>query len=181
MMSWFASILGLVLTLAGAAALAASIDLRATDLGLQYAVCGSVAVSGGFITLAIAALIRRVDAMARQPAPHPEYVYYPTSPPAAPAPPIEAYAPADSRGDAPAETASATIEEPINENRAGHLPSFADVEAPEPPATLVGRYSAGGAHYMIYSDGTIEAETDRGAMKFASMDEFKTFLGARRG
>ena len=29
---------------------------------------------------------------------------------------------------------------------------------------------------MIFSDGSIEAETDDGAYKFASMSEFKKFL-----
>jgi len=178
-MSWFASILGLILSIAGAVALAASFDLRATELGLEYAVCGTVALSGGFVTLAIAALIRRIDALARQQPPHPEYVYYPQSPPVPAAPPVEAYAPAEPRTDAPAEGV-AEPEEPINENRAGHLPTLADLETPEPAATLVGRYSAGGAHYMIYSDGTIEAETEHGAMRFASMDDFKTFLSVRR-
>jgi hypothetical protein len=176
-MSWFASILGLILSLAGAAALAASVDLRGVDLGLEYAVCGAVALSGGFVTLAIAALIRRVDALARAEAPHPEYVYYPSAPPTQATPPVEAYAPPEPQPDA-------EPEEPINENRVGHLPTLAEVErallAPEPAPTLVGRYSAGGANYMIYSDGTIEAETEHGAMKFASMDDFKTFLSVRR-
>ena len=29
---------------------------------------------------------------------------------------------------------------------------------------------------MIFSDGSIEAETDEGAFKFASMGDFKQFL-----
>ena len=49
-----------------------------------------------------------------------------------------------------------------------------------PPPTLVGRYSAGGANYSIFSDGSIEAETDQGAFKFGSMTEFKAFIAAKR-
>jgi hypothetical protein len=71
-------------------------------------------------------------------------------------------------------------EEPINENRAGHLPTLAEIEhaieTPEAPPTLIGRYASGGANYMIFSDGSIEAETDEGAFKFASMGDFKQFL-----
>jgi len=51
---------------------------------------------------------------------------------------------------------------------------------PEPPPRLVGRYSAGGAHYKIFSDGTIEAETDEGQFKFASMADFKAYIAERR-
>jgi hypothetical protein len=34
---------------------------------------------------------------------------------------------------------------------------------------------------MIFSDGTIEAETEQGAFKFASMGDFKAYLGGRQG
>ena len=72
------------------------------------------------------------------------------------------------------------VEEPVNENRAGRLPTLAAIEraieTPEAPPTLIGRYTSGGANYMIFSDGSIEAETDEGAFKFASMGDFKKFL-----
>ena len=71
-------------------------------------------------------------------------------------------------------------EEPLNANRAGRLPTLGAIEraieTPEAPPTLIGRYSSGGANYMIFSDGSIEAETDAGAFKFASMGDFKRFL-----
>jgi hypothetical protein len=41
---------------------------------------------------------------------------------------------------------------------------------------VVGRYQAGGASYVLYSDGTIEVETDAGIHRFASMRDLKTFL-----
>src|SRR5208283_279346 len=65
-------------------------------------------------------------------------------------------------------------EEPLNENRAGEIERA--IETPEGPPTLIGRYTSGGANYMIFSDGSIEAETDEGAFKFASMGDFKKFL-----
>ncbi len=77
------------------------------------------------------------------------------------------------------------FEEPLNENRAGRLPTFGAIEraieTPEAPPTLIGRYTSGGANYMIFSDGSIEAETDEGAFKFASMGDFKKFLLDRGG
>ena len=45
-MSWIALILGLLLALAGGAALVASIDLLPTELGLLFATCGAIAISG---------------------------------------------------------------------------------------------------------------------------------------
>ena len=54
------------------------------------------------------------------------------------------------------------------------------IETPEAPPSLVGRYSAGGANYMIFADGSIEAETAEGAFKFASMGDFKRYLADAR-
>lgn len=44
-------------------------------------------------------------------------------------------------------------------------------------AAVVGRYQAGSASYVMYSDGTIEVETEGGEMhRFGSMDELKAFI-----
>ena len=69
--------------------------------------------------------------------------------------------------------------EPLSGNSAGS-PTLGEIERAigtlAAPPTLVGRYTSGGANYMIFSDGSIEAETDEGAFKFASMGDFKQFL-----
>ena len=196
-------VLGLILAIAGGGALFASVDLLPTEIGILYAACGTVALCAGVIVLAIGALIRRVDQLAEdfgaravEPAfatgvaahglaahPHiePEFSSEPhlhaEAAPPEHATPVEALAPEPE--PAPATRAS-DEEDPLNENRAGHLPTLAEVEhalaEPEAPPTLVGRYSAGGADYMIFSDGTIEAETEHGAFKFASMGDFKAYL-----
>jgi hypothetical protein len=203
-MSWIALFLGLILAAAGGAAIVASVDLLTTELGLLYATCGAIGVSGGVITIAIALLMRRVDALraalaqnvdrsperaepimpplvagiepALVPEPSPaltdEAEFSDYSPATAPEPSVMA--------DSVEDQESA----PINENRRGHLPSL---ETPEPaiaelaPPTLVGRYGAGGANYSIFSDGSIQAETEQGAFKFASMSEFKAFIATKRG
>lgn len=123
-------------------------------------------------------------------APAPEPAPLQARPPELAPPVAREPAPAPPRPDLPplekpaAAVAEGAEEEPVNENRAGRLPTFREVEAnlahPEPPAKIVGRYSASGAHYRIYSDGSIEAETDEGQFKFASMDEFKAFVAARK-
>jgi hypothetical protein len=51
-------------------------------------------------------------------------------------------------------------------------------EAQEEPAApaVVGRYEANGASYALFADGSIEAETDSGIYRFASMAELKEFI-----
>ena len=51
---------------------------------------------------------------------------------------------------------------------------------PEAPPSLIGRYSSGGANYMIFADGSIEAETQEGTFRFASMGDFKQYLSDRK-
>jgi hypothetical protein len=203
-MSWIAIFLGLILAFAGGAGLAASLDLLTTELGLLYATCGAVALSGGVIVIAIGLLIRRVDALRKTillgneqtrsgraelvAAPalagvDPIVVAGAGAVREAPAPevaePAMSLAPALAL-DNPDEREIAAI----NENRKGRLPSLETIEQPaqEPagPPTLIGRYSAGGANYSIFSDGSIEAETDQGAFKFSSMSEFKAFIAGKR-
>jgi hypothetical protein len=205
-MSWFVLFLGLILALAGGAALVASLDLLTTELGLLYATCGAVALSGGVIAIAIGLLIRQVDALRHALLRGNEETLSERQEPLAPpllagiepvvlaetgavhsreAPASEFSEPAMTPAPSPAlDEASDREAAPINENRKGHLPSLEALEQaaqePAPPPTLVGRYSAGGANYSIFSDGSIEAETDQGAFKFGSMSEFKAFIASKR-
>jgi hypothetical protein len=48
-----------------------------------------------------------------------------------------------------------------------------------PAPTEVGRYNAGGATYVMFSDGSIEAETETGAYRFASMAELRDHIEQR--
>ena len=81
------------------------------------------------------------------------------------------------------EALAAEDEDPININRAGHLPSLEAIETvletpeePPGPPTIIGSYSSAGANYKIFSDGSIEAETSEGTFQFASMADFKQHL-----
>ena len=42
--------------------------------------------------------------------------------------------------------------------------------------TVVGRYSSGGNTYMMYDNGSIEADTPNGRFTFASLEELKAFV-----
>ena len=190
-MAFFVFVLGLLLTVLGFGGLIASVDLLPTEVGILYAGCGTVAASSGLIVLSIGALIRRVDALGgtfRMSSPEPRSLETLASE-LEPDPPIasEPTVPLDASEPSPERSAAIGDEriedEPINENRAGRLPTLAEVEhvisEPGVPPTLVGRYTAGGAHYMIFSDGTIEAETEQGAFRFASMGDFKAYIAGR--
>ena len=52
---------------------------------------------------------------------------------------------------------------------------------PEPGSTphdlvVIGRYEADGTSYVMYSDGSIEAQSDAGVYRFGSMAELKAFI-----
>ncbi|SFG36778.1 hypothetical protein [Methylobacterium gossipiicola] len=63
------------------------------------------------------------------------------------------------------------------------LPSPAPAPEPEPVAIedqpdVVGTYKSGGNTYVMFSNGSIQAETPRGRFTFASLDELKDFVRA---
>lgn len=107
----------------------------------------------------------------------------------APAPEIEIVSKEVVQTEAPREI-------PVDENPAGEkvLPGASEPEPesqaaePEPtPATeaaekpaIIGHYDANGAHYTMYADGSIEAETAHGVYRFASMEELKRFIDSQQ-
>ncbi|MGA2042368.1 MAG: hypothetical protein ABSG83_03245 [Roseiarcus sp.] len=210
-MSWIVLLLGLVLAAAGGASLWASIDLAGAELGVLYATCGAICVSGGVVTIGIGLLIGRVDALRaallRDPAPAAAERAEPLPPPP-PAPDMEPAILAEPGAEVPpeapdwaereAQDGPAAAAAPDRAESAGATPAGepapdgapvaeAPVEAGAPtteePATrptLVGRFSAGGSDYSIFTDGSIEAQTSQGEYRFASMDEFKAFIAAKK-
>lgn len=52
------------------------------------------------------------------------------------------------------------------------MPAAAFAEAP----TVVGRYESNGASYVLFSDGTIEVETESGTHRFSSMADLKAHI-----
>lgn len=75
---------------------------------------------------------------------------------------------------------------PVPEPHHAPEPQPAHVEEPvaaaEPASSdpvVVGRYNAGSASYVMYSNGMIEVETEQGTHQFASMQELKAFIERR--
>ena len=54
--------------------------------------------------------------------------------------------------------------------------AFADLHDAE-LAQLVARYQAGGVDYVMYSDGSIEADNGGARQRFATLAELKAFIG----
>ena len=167
-----------------------SLDLLPTGIGVLYAIGGAVAVCMAVVTFALGVMIRRIDALAelvRRQAGGPHGVANPRRsnshsrlPP--PASSLRRRKPNRRiRGGGSAEDSAAAS---VNENGSGHLPTLGEIEhaivMPEAPPSLIGRYSSGGANYMIFADGSIEAETQEGTFRFASMGDFKQYLSDRK-
>ena len=68
---------------------------------------------------------------------------------------------------APAEESAAAQEEP------------AQAPEPAPEPGVLGRYSSGGSDYTLYSDGSIDAQTEQGLFRFASMAELRAYIEAQ--
>lgn len=175
-MGWLMSVLGAALALAGAVALANGISYIRLDWGATEVVAGTVALAGGLVTVALGAVLlalrdlsRRIGAPARSGRgrmrsrlatvglPEPE-----------PSPPVA--------GDAPGLPAALDVHDPAPRLEPPSAPpSTADAPAADAP-TVVGRYEANGASYVLFSDGTIEVETETGTHRFASMAELKDHI-----
>jgi hypothetical protein len=212
-MSYVVFLLSLLLLAGGFAGAYFSLDLLPTSMGVLYALAGAGAIAMAVLTACIGVLIRRIDRLTASlretarlpiiahPAPIPVSLAD-AAPPVAPplaheeAPlavaeeamttlPPETEAETATLAESESQLETADEDDPINENRVGHLPSLSEIEhaieTPETPPALIGRYSSGGANYMIFADGSIEAETEEGAYKFGSMGDFKQFLADRRG
>lgn len=159
-------VLGAILFAAGFGSLAYSVDLVPTEMGRLYAECGVIMLSTSGVVFSLAALIAKINRIFAPPRRKAKAAAPPAPPPPPPAP-------------------QPAPEDDVNLNRSGHLPTLRAVEEaiaePEPAPHVVGRYSAGGARYAIYSDGAIEAETEEGGLRFASMDELKAYIASRKG
>jgi hypothetical protein len=51
-------------------------------------------------------------------------------------------------------------------------------EAPRSGATIIGTYNSGDNTYVMFSDGSIEAQTPGGVFRFQSLDELKAFIAS---
>ncbi|KLK92740.1 hypothetical protein AA309_13870 [Microvirga vignae] len=86
--------------------------------------------------------------------------------------PVSAPEPETEREPEPvlAEEETAAPEEPAREEEAA--------EEPRSGATIIGTYNSGDNTYVMFSDGSIEAQTPGGVFRFQSLDELKAFIAS---
>lgn len=75
--------------------------------------------------------------------------------------------------------AQAEIAEPKAEQAASEQAEAEPAKPDQPadsPLEVIGTYSSGGNTYVMFADGTIEAETPRGRFNFNSLEELKDFV-----
>ena len=75
-------------------------------------------------------------------------------------------------------TTDASVELEAKEPEPEVTPEPEESSAPAP--TIVGRYSSGGSDFTLYSDGSIDAQTDQGLFHFASMVELRAYIEAQK-
>jgi hypothetical protein len=124
------------------------------------------------------------------PAPAAADVNWPVVPPAAAGDEAPAFPSGPLPGAGPAAGASAPAFPPsplaaAEENApfATHDPVVPDVTGGGQPAAegdqaVLGTYNSGGSRYVMFADGSIEAETPDGTFRFGSLDELKAFMAA---
>lgn len=79
-------------------------------------------------------------------------------------------------GHSPAPPPAAPVESVSAADSA--VPADEPAEPEEPPPQEIGRYSSGGNSYVMFADGSIEAETPNGRFRFGSLDELKQFIAS---
>ena len=191
---WFAYgdsifVLSLGLLAAGVASGYASLDLLPLPNGLLYALAGAAAVSAAIVTFALGVAIRRIDRLAKlMRLLSPSAPGYLVEPAAGTAPaedgPLRPSPPGRTRSRrSRSRSRRKTRRPPTKSSRPSSSLDGIEtaLETPEAPPSLIGRYSSGGASYMIFADGSIEAETAEGTFRFASMGEFKRYVAERDG
>ena len=233
-MAWVILGLGMALCVSGAAALWSGVSYMPVEWGWSQIIAGATAITGGIVTMALAAVVHRLralqsamvglveprttvdelepeaDQQVELPDPADRLVPEPSAERASRDPssgPILINSQADEAIDGsngygrrvgigdvvglgaplPDADVAAAASAPMllpDRTEAGTEQAYAGSDADETaPAeadgaerTVVGRYQAGGASYALFSDGTIEVETDTGVHRFGSMDELKQFL-----
>jgi hypothetical protein len=68
------------------------------------------------------------------------------------------------------------VPEPEPASEAEPAPQAAAPDEEVAVSEIIGHYEAHGAHYTMYADGSIDADTSHGVYRFSSMEELKQFI-----
>jgi hypothetical protein len=175
----------------GAASISYGYGIILNERGWTMVISGSVALSGGFLLLGIAVTAGRIKRLQQEFAGFRESfgrlgAGVPMRPALALPEPIgPAATPSPARGtgkDEPEEhavlKAADAIPEPAPMPAEPPTGAAAEARPAEPPRSIIGTYNSGGNAYVMYSDGSIDADTPTGRYTFQSLDELKDFIAA---
>lgn len=76
------------------------------------------------------------------------------------------------------ETPAEPVLEPAEEREPETASEQERAEEPETAKAVIGTYNSGDNHYVMFSDGSIEAQTPQGLFHFNSLDELKEFIAS---
>lgn len=168
-MSVVLSLLAFAMIAMGGAAMVFGAQIIQVEKGWTMVISGSVGATGGALLLGIALAIRRLGRIASQ------------------------LVALGGNLDQAAAVATADPDEvepiaaPVRSGPPGPPPVPVTLEAqpyptelPEPPPapTVVGRYASGGNAYVMFSDGSVQADTPSGRHRFNSLEELRSFVAA---
>lgn len=161
------------------------------ERGWSSVIAGAVFLSAGMVMLTVAALMSRLDRIARSLANPGSGARSERAPATAPEPksgsksePKSGSKPAlmsETRSEAEAKSSS---DRPLREMPPLGLRAFAPAEPPRTyaPSRVTRRYESQGVQYTLYEDGSIDAEADGSRHHFASIAELRAHLDRdRRG
>ncbi len=201
MLKWLVFGLGALMSVAGGAWLWQGLGIVQVERGWSAVIAGAIFVGSGATLLGLAALLRAIETLGaprRAPAQAGGALATPvesarTVEPARPASPVMPKAttpdfsaePADEKeGDdwrsILARTSAPSPSTPSPSPSPASAPFYAPTASPSQDGRLARRYESQGVRYSLFDDGTIEAETDSGRFTFASIDELRAFLDARK-
>ncbi|BBU62308.1 hypothetical protein MSC49_22430 [Methylosinus sp. C49] len=157
--------LGAALAAWGVAAMFEGWDKIQIERGWSLFIAGAVALSGGVVTVAIAAALSRLDHALATFAPSAPHVVTP-----APVTPQPASAP---EMEPPPAMAPPTAMAPPPSFEAYAPKRYVEAEPVE-----VDRYENGGALYVMFSDGSVEIRGEGRVRRFASLSELRAQVSA---
>ncbi|WP_400767533.1 hypothetical protein [Methylosinus sporium] len=159
--------LGAALAAWGVAAMFEGWDKIQIERGWSLFIAGAVALSGGVVTVAIAAALSRLDHALATFSPQAPRVDAP-----APAPVISQPAPAPEIEPPPAMAPPTAMAPPPG------FEAYAPKRYVEAEPVEVDRYENGGALYVMFSDGSVEIRGEGRVRRFASLSELRAQVNA---